>query len=468
MADVQWSGTPVGYGRDDTYHSSNPQSAGPQGQTHQAHSGPEPFDPGQYGQEQYGQDQYGRGQYDQHALNQGHYGQDQSETGQPGAPQADLAQSGKGMGGYVNVAGAVVSLALLVGVGVWGYQLLVRDVTGVPVVRASDGPWRVAPEDPGGSRADHQGLAVNEVAGLGTASGPVEQVALAPNSVGLQDEDVASLKLNTLSTREGGAAMPTMASSRATFGASDQGVTQRNFVPGSVTPSAVTTGGVTQTSVTPRGVTPRNVPVAVNPLPAPTNTAGGIMTNRVDTSGQRQPISNATIQALADQIAADVKPFGTTTTPTTPAPMVVASVKPIETAVSTIDGPGVRRSLRPRTRPSQLVKTSLASPVAAAPTAQAATATTAEINAATLPAGTRLVQLGAYDSAAIAQSEWGRISGRFNSFFDGKSRVIQRAESGGRTFYRLRAHGFDDLADARRFCAALVAERTDCIPVITK
>jgi hypothetical protein len=28
--------------------------------------------------------------------------------------------------------------------------------------------------------------------------------------------------------------------------------------------------------------------------------------------------------------------------------------------------------------------------------------------------------------------------------------------------------GFDDLNDARRFCAAFVAERTDCIPVVTR
>jgi SPOR domain len=43
--------------------------------------------------------------------------------------------------------------------------------------------------------------------------------------------------------------------------------------------------------------------------------------------------------------------------------------------------------------------------------------------------------------------------------------VIQSAESGGRTFYRLRAHGFDGDDDARRFCAVLQAQAADCIPV---
>ena len=43
--------------------------------------------------------------------------------------------------------------------------------------------------------------------------------------------------------------------------------------------------------------------------------------------------------------------------------------------------------------------------------------------------------------------------------------VLQPAESGGRTFYRLRAHGFDDEDDARRFCSAFVAQNATCIPV---
>ena len=37
------------------------------------------------------------------------------------------------------------------------------------------------------------------------------------------------------------------------------------------------------------------------------------------------------------------------------------------------------------------------------------------------------------------------------------------ATSGGRTFYRLRAMGFEDLSDARRFCSALVAENAECM-----
>ncbi len=87
------------------------------------------------------------------------------------------------------------------------------------------------------------------------------------------------------------------------------------------------------------------------------------------------------------------------------------------------------------------------------------------IDPATLAEGTRLVQFGAFDSVELAEAEWRRLAGRFGALMEGKAMVIQAAESGGRTFYRLRAHGFEDEADARRFCSALVAEQANCIPV---
>ena len=47
-------------------------------------------------------------------------------------------------------------------------------------------------------------------------------------------------------------------------------------------------------------------------------------------------------------------------------------------------------------------------------------------------------------------------------------RVIEAAHSGGSVFYRLRAHGFNDERDARRFCAALIDQKMDCIPVLIR
>ena len=76
------------------------------------------------------------------------------------------------------------------------------------------------------------------------------------------------------------------------------------------------------------------------------------------------------------------------------------------------------------------------------------------------------MQLGAYGSVDVAQAEWANAIANFGDYMVGKDRVIQEAETGGRTFWRLRAMGFDGLADARRFCAVLVADGANCIPVV--
>ena len=90
------------------------------------------------------------GQYEAyHAPQQGRY-QQAPDPAQP-APRR--------VGRLVNLAGAALSVTLMLGVGVWSYRLMVRDVTGVPVIRALGGPIRVSPDDPGGRQAALQGRA---------------------------------------------------------------------------------------------------------------------------------------------------------------------------------------------------------------------------------------------------------------------------------------------------------------------
>ena len=77
-------------------------------------------------------------------------------------------QSGSGPAQpWMNATGALVSLSLIFGIGYWGYQLIMRDVTGIPVVRAMEGDMRVLPDDPGGDIARHVGLSVNELVAMG-------------------------------------------------------------------------------------------------------------------------------------------------------------------------------------------------------------------------------------------------------------------------------------------------------------
>jgi len=279
----------------------------------------------------------------------------------------------------VQYGGAVASVALVLAMGLWGYKLAVRDVAGVPVIRALEGPMRVAPVEPGGSVADHQGLSVNEVAALGSAAAPSERLVLAPKPVELSLEDLPGL-VETVSSD--GANVSTRSDHVAAL-----------------------------------------LPVA---------------------SGSTDP---ALAAALSEALGADLD----------------AAFAPEETA--SLDDAGlpapegaITRSLRPMPRPDR-------SGAVATASAAASTIKPVEVDPATLAVGTRLVQFGAYDSDGEAREEWQRLAGRFGDLMAGKAMVIQAAESGGRTFYRLRALGFQDDDDTRRFCSALVAESATCIPV---
>lgn len=277
---------------------------------------------------------------------------------------------------WMQLAGAASSVALVVALGVWGYKLAVRDIAGVPVIRAIEGPLRVAPVDPGGDVADHQGLAVNDVAAAGAAGAPADRLVLAPKPVELTLEDAAGL--------------------------SAPAAPEAEMIPARLdTPSEM-------------------VPV--------------------EPEGTDAAVAAALAEALGagDDLAAEGVEVASLDAEGLPAP---------EGAVT--------RSPRPIPRPERAAEAEVAVAVAAP----------VEFDSATLEVGTRLVQFGAFGSDKEARSEWVRLSGRFAELMAGKGMVIQAAESGGRTFYRLRAHGFEDEDDARRFCSALVVENASCIPV---
>lgn len=272
----------------------------------------------------------------------------------------------------INWIGALLSVVLVLGTGVWGYRLVVRDVSGVPVVRALEGPMRVTPDDPGGRRAAFQGLAVNRIAAEGNAAPPADRVVLAPQPVSLTAEDVPRADLNP-------------------------------------------------------------VPEVTSAPPA---------------SPASDPPADPIAAALAEAMGTEMPDSSQDET--------------------TLSGPagkmGVARSPLPRARPEGDMTAALG----AGRDAATIRAPVNEIDPATLAPGTTLVQLGAFESAELAREEWRRLAGLFGSFMDGRDRVVQTAVSGGRNFYRLRAAGFPDISAARRFCAALVAEGADCIPVVAR
>jgi hypothetical protein len=272
------------------------------------------------------------------------------------APSGDALRTNT----IMNFAGAGLSLALILGVSFWGYQLIMRDVSGIPVVRAMEGEMRVLPDNPGGAVASHTGLSVNEVAASGEAGALEDRLVLAPTTAGLAQEDLDAQ------------------------------------------------------------------PIA-----------------EADAFATTTDLTQAEADAALDEILVAANQIEAATT---------ADVSQIVTISA--DVPGVARSLRPMIRPASLR------------TAPVATNGEVAVNSASFAAGTNLVQLGAFPSPELAATQWALIEGRFDTLLNGKTRVIQVSDQSSGTWYRLRASGFEDRAEARRFCAALEAEGADCIAVV--
>jgi hypothetical protein len=128
--------------------------------------------------------------------------------------------------------------------------------------------------------------------------------------------------------------------------------------------------------------------------------------------------------------------------------------------------PGVKKSPRPRPR---IRVTSLdVNGNTVKEMAKALSTSHLDALASSIVPGTRLVQLGAFDDQTSAMKEWDYIVKKNGDLVGGRKRFIQKSESGGRSFYRLRMVGFADLGDSRRFCSALLARGTPCIPVTAR
>lgn len=305
----------------------------------------------------------------------------------------------------LNYFGALVSVALMIGLIVWGYQLVVRDVSGIPVIRAIEGAARIAPEEPGGKLAEYSGLAVNTVA-AGQAPARVDRVAIAPSAASLTDEDVPMGSL-------GATAQPMQADDDDAVLASPR--TPVLDLPHRSGDDRMADALLAET--TPEGSVSATV----------TDDTGGIV--------KPEEINKALAEAAVPQSAV----LADSSRPA-PRPRRLASVAPAN------DAAPVAAMAAPETRPE-------AAPAPAK----------AEMKTVQPASGAAIAQIGAFDSDAVARSEWQRLSGKSGGLFAGKSPVIQKTERNGRTFWRLRVAGFSGKDDARSFCSSLKAKGTDCI-----
>ena len=279
--------------------------------------------------------------------------------------------------------GAALSLSLLTGAIGWSYQLIVRDINQIPIVRAQLGPLRVAPDDPGGLTAANQGLSVTQLA---VNERPIlsDEIFLAPAAEVLSEENVAlqiSEENSSITNKE-------------KFDTLE--VSTENSLDLKILPEQNATGLASNNE-------------------AVLSTAAF--------SPKKLEIENAVSLALS----------------------------------LTNEVNSSFNSLRPKIRPvvlNQIQTDNIAQSVA-------------NELVVTLPVGSAVVQLGAFESKSLAQIEWQRLEALLGSVLTSKNMVIQKAESGGKVFYRLRAFGFDDLSDARQFCSA-VNDKVACIPVVTR
>ena len=318
--------------------------------------------------------------------------------------------------------GALVSVGLIVILAVWGFKLVVRDVSGVPVIRAIQGEARTAPENPGGELTERTGLAVNDVA-AGREAGQVDRVAIAPQATGLGAQDVPMGEL----------------------GASAQEPSHKVELPLADDSARV---------------------IALPDGEAAQQAANAVETALITDAPAAEAAVNEVVTDLAGNEARDV-----------------AITTALAEAVVTVPPGLVAKSDRPAPRPRRVAAavTAAAAPVAAErpaaaesrpsedrPSAAPEAAREAAPAAAPVASGSSLVQIGAFDSDSLAKGEWNRVSGKFGALFAGKGMVIQKHETNGRAFWRLRASGFASKDEARRFCAALIAEGIDCIPATAK
>ena len=279
--------------------------------------------------------------------------------------------------------GAALSLSLLAGAIGWSYQLVVRDINQIPIVRAQLGPLRVAPDNPGGLTAANQGLSVTQLA--------VNQKPLLSDEINLAPAaEILNEETSVLIVEE---------------------LDKSNQIDEAFKIKEV-------------------------------NAQNSINSDR--SSGEINSDNGSKTEAVLAQVAFSQKRTE------------------IENAVSlalsiTSESDASLTSLRPKTRPinfNQNSKKNAERVVSKEPMSK-------------LPIGSAIVQLGAFDSKSFAESEWLRFEKLLGSILTPKQMIIQKAESGGKIFYRLRASGFNDISDARQFCTA-ISDKVACIPVVTR
>ena len=330
--------------------------------------------------------------------------------------------------GLANCAGAVASLALTAGVAAWAVDMTMRDVSAVPVIAALEGPMREAPRDPGGTVAPFQGLALSDITSGGPAAPPPEEIVLAPSPAPLDAPALAE---------------------RIAAKTEEDAIRQAEAEALAATPETAPVETVLA------AVEIEEAPLAMemDVDPVEDMTAEEVVAEEAPVLSLQDSIQQALAEAVQDEelSASATDPVAAT------APAVASSVRP-RARPSTAARLAFAPVTLPTEAPAQEAGTQVASLDATLPPAR-------DADASLLAPGTRIVQLGAFDSESEARAAWDRLDARFGDYMHGKQRLVERAQSGGRDFWRLRVVGFENADASRRFCSELLARDATCIPL---
>ena len=402
-------------------------------------------------------------------------------------PTDDAEKKKRRFGPVFTLFGAACSLALVIGVSVWTYNLGKRDAMEVPVIKAMAGPSRVAPADRGGRETPHQGLAVNQVLEGGGVRPVARTVVTAPNTDALTDADKTQAELAVIARATAPRSRPaeTLVETAAVATVADGAVAADTLSTATTAASEPTETARASGTVDPARRVEEAQPILTtksdaNLLPSARTAPAVSLQAQQDEAPTRPVISTASAPATeiaSTESGATDATTGTDTTVTAAATPVAedALAEPVDVASLAIPGVGSgsafapaitsRSPSRPRDLNVELSNAVNAAVQAAVVAKKAEASAPQQVDLATipLPAGTRMIQLGAYDSETVARREWDRFQRQHSDLLGGKDNYVQRIESSGRIFYRLRVAGYETRADTRAACSALSARGVPCM-----
>jgi outer membrane biosynthesis protein TonB len=224
-------------------------------------------------------------------------------------------------------------------------------------------------------------------------------------------------------------------------------------------------GGVREEGAPPQTV---GQPVAAVKEPAP---AEAQPLDTPETLGVYVEKDEATAMAAEPEAPAFAPPPETPQPRPAPAPVSVAAPAPRPAAPAAKPAPSTQTAAAPAAplRPAQTATPAAAKPTqvaAATPAPSAPTAAAPPAAPAATPAasagGSYGVQIGAFSSQALADTEFAKVAGGYSAAA-GKSKVVQPVTKGSSTLYRTIVGGFGSKAQADALCSQIKAAGRDCL-----